>query len=242
MDDLRSNIGLFNTLRPKQSGRHFADATFKRIFFNENLRISIKSSLFIPKGSINNIPALVQIMAWRRPGDKPLSEPMLIRLPTHIWVTLPQWVKVNKTFSIYMRLWQNMYALFCLLRTSNSGTHTSLRLVVLSSTLYIEYFPSLSCTRYILLYLAEYKAAKLQCTCQIPMWLKKLTYNLQEPKCLCWRKWRAKAMYPLSRRFQDKYTLSSNRKNIPNFKKSKSRFSWIWQYCWMFAFCVYCHN
>ena len=25
---------------------------------------------------INNIPAMVQIMAWRRPGDKPLSEPM----------------------------------------------------------------------------------------------------------------------------------------------------------------------
>ena len=30
---------------------------------------------FVPKGPINNIPALVQIMAWRRPGDKPLSEP-----------------------------------------------------------------------------------------------------------------------------------------------------------------------
>ena len=28
---------------------------------------------FVPKGPINKIPALVQIMAWRRPGDKPLS-------------------------------------------------------------------------------------------------------------------------------------------------------------------------
>ena len=28
----------------------------------------------MPKGPINNIPALVQIMAWPRPGDKPLSE------------------------------------------------------------------------------------------------------------------------------------------------------------------------
>ena len=51
----------------------------------------IKNSLkFVPKGPINDIPALVQIMAWRRPGDKPLSEPMLVSLPTHICVTRPQ--------------------------------------------------------------------------------------------------------------------------------------------------------
>ena len=48
---------------------------------------------FAPKGPINNIPALVQIMAWRRQGDKPLSEPMLIFAPTHICVTRPQWLK-----------------------------------------------------------------------------------------------------------------------------------------------------
>ena len=48
---------------------------------------------FVPKRQINNIPALVQIMAWRRQGDKPLSEPMLARLPMHICVTQPQWVK-----------------------------------------------------------------------------------------------------------------------------------------------------
>ena len=35
---------------------------------------------------------LVKIMAWRRPGDKPLSEPMMVRLPTHICVSRPQWV------------------------------------------------------------------------------------------------------------------------------------------------------
>ena len=39
---------------------------------------------FVRKGPINNNPALVQIMAWRRPGDKPLSAPMLVSLPTHI--------------------------------------------------------------------------------------------------------------------------------------------------------------
>ena len=41
---------------------------------------------------INNTPSLVQIMAWRRPGDKPLSEPMMVSLTTHICVTRPQWV------------------------------------------------------------------------------------------------------------------------------------------------------
>ena len=51
---------------------------------------------FVPKGWINNIPALVQIMAWRRPGDKPLSETMLVRLLTHICVTRPQWVNTAK--------------------------------------------------------------------------------------------------------------------------------------------------
>ena len=82
-----------NSLRPSKNGRHFPDDTFKRIFLYENVRISIKISLkFVPKGPINNYPSLVQIMAWRRPGDKPLSEPMMARLLTHICVTQPQWV------------------------------------------------------------------------------------------------------------------------------------------------------
>ena len=83
-----------NTLRPRQNGRHFADDIFKCIFLNENVCILIKISLkFVPQGTINNIPALVQIMAWRRPGNMPLSGPMMVRFPTHICVTRPQWVK-----------------------------------------------------------------------------------------------------------------------------------------------------
>ena len=81
------------TLRPRQNSRHFADDIFNRIFVNENVIISIKFSLkFVPKGPINNIPALVQIMDWRRPGDKPLSEPVMVSLLTLICVTRPQWV------------------------------------------------------------------------------------------------------------------------------------------------------
>ena len=70
----------------------------KHIFFNENVWIWIEISLkFVTKGPINNIPSLVQIMAWRRPGDKPLSEPMMVSIPTHICVTRPQWVNVYLT-------------------------------------------------------------------------------------------------------------------------------------------------
>ena len=50
----------FNTLRPKQNGRHFADDIFKCIFLNENAWMPIKISLkFVPQGPINNTPALV---------------------------------------------------------------------------------------------------------------------------------------------------------------------------------------
>ena len=47
---------------------------------------------FISNGSINNILALVQIMAWRRSGDEPLSESIMIILLTHKCVTRPKWV------------------------------------------------------------------------------------------------------------------------------------------------------
>ena len=57
--------------------------------------ISLK---FVPKGPINYISALVQTMAWHRPGDTPLSEPMMVILLTHIWVFRPQWVKYSGAF------------------------------------------------------------------------------------------------------------------------------------------------
>ena len=88
------------TLSRRQDGRHFPEDIFKCIFLNYNIWISIKISLkFVPKGPINNSPALVQIMAWRRAGDKPLSEPMMVRLLTHICVTRPQWVKNTRQWA-----------------------------------------------------------------------------------------------------------------------------------------------
>ena len=51
---------------------------FKCIFLNENYRIPIQISLiFVRRSPIDNKPALVQVMAWRRIGDKPLLEPMM---------------------------------------------------------------------------------------------------------------------------------------------------------------------
>ena len=77
--------------RPRQNARHFTDDIFKCIFLNENIWLSIKTSLnFVPKHQINNIPSLVQIIAWRRSGDKPLCQPMMASLLTHICITRPQ--------------------------------------------------------------------------------------------------------------------------------------------------------
>ena len=96
----------FNTLRPRQNGCHFADDIFSCIFVNENIWVPIKISLkFVPKGSLNNIPALAQIMAWRRPGNKPLSEPMMVSLLTQICVTWLQWVSEVRLANYYS-MWQ----------------------------------------------------------------------------------------------------------------------------------------
>ena len=74
---------MINTLRPRQDDHHFPNDIFKCIFLNENVLIS------------NKIPVLVQILAWHRPGHKPLSEPMMVSFLTHICVTRPQWVEIN---------------------------------------------------------------------------------------------------------------------------------------------------
>ena len=79
-------LGL-NVLTHWRNCHHFEDDIFKCIALNDIGCISINISLtIVPMGQIHNIPALVQIMAWRRPGDKPLSESMM--LYWHIYVSL----------------------------------------------------------------------------------------------------------------------------------------------------------
>ena len=92
--DALNLVSYFNTLRPKQNDRHFADDIFKSIFLNENAWIPIEISLkFVVKVTIDNIPALVQIMAWGRPGDKPLSEPMVASLRIYASLRLNELIR-----------------------------------------------------------------------------------------------------------------------------------------------------
>ena len=122
------NENYLDTLRPRQDGRRFSDDTFECIFLKENVIILIKISLkFVPNGPIDNITELVQIMAWRRPGDKPLSESMMVRLPTHICATLPQWVniaEVKTAEGIFLLSPNNLFSV---------AVYSSLQLVIKSS-------------------------------------------------------------------------------------------------------------
>ena len=55
-----------------------ADDNFKCIIFNENDRIPNQISLkLVLRSPIGSKPALVQVMAWRRTGDKPLPKSMI---------------------------------------------------------------------------------------------------------------------------------------------------------------------
>ena len=84
---------LLNTLRARQYGYRFPNDIFKCIFVNENVLILIEISLkFVPKVQINDIQALVQIMAGCPLGDMPLSGPVTVSSLMHICVTRPQWV------------------------------------------------------------------------------------------------------------------------------------------------------
>ena len=70
---------------PCQNGRHFADIS-KCIFMSDNIWISFDILLTFLKGPIDNKSALVQALAWRRTGDKPLPEPRLTYLTdAYMW-------------------------------------------------------------------------------------------------------------------------------------------------------------
>ena len=67
---------------------------FKYILLNETEWTSLTISLrVVPKVQINNIPSLVQMMAWLPPGYKPLSEQMVGRLLTRICLNQAKSVK-----------------------------------------------------------------------------------------------------------------------------------------------------
>ena len=81
-------------------------------FVEWNVKILLKISLkFVPMVWYYNIPSVLQIMAWHWPGDKPLSEPIMVELQTHICVTQPQWVKapgyLYPSCQLYSLYWTN---------------------------------------------------------------------------------------------------------------------------------------
>ena len=58
--------------------RHFSDGFLNAFFHVKIYQFSLQISLkFVPKVRTDNIAALIQIMACRVVGAKPLSEPML---------------------------------------------------------------------------------------------------------------------------------------------------------------------
>ena len=87
------NFNTINTLRPRRNGQHFADdlckhniLQWKCLDFNYNVLNCVL------KDKINNILALVQVMTWRRSGDEPLFELMMVSLLSLISVAQPQWI------------------------------------------------------------------------------------------------------------------------------------------------------
>ena len=67
--DLTPTIPILTHWDQDKMATIFPDDIFICIFLNENIWMPIKISLkFVLKGVINNIPTMVQIMDWRRPG------------------------------------------------------------------------------------------------------------------------------------------------------------------------------
>ena len=52
-------------------------------------------------------------MAWRRTGDKPLSEPMMVSLPTYLCITRPQWVNVFESDLYFIFICTFLLAAIC---------------------------------------------------------------------------------------------------------------------------------
>ena len=114
---LLQTLCIFNSFPPWTKWPPFHRWHFQMHFHNGNVWILFKIPLkFVPKVWIDNIPALVQIMAWHQPSNNPLLEPMMASLLTHICVTWPQWVKHGWLGSIGPQRAYVMADMWCFLR------------------------------------------------------------------------------------------------------------------------------
>ena len=101
---------ILTPFRRRQFQMYFLERIYKfRIRLHWNLFPRVTLTIF-------QYWLMVQIMAWRRSGDKPLSEPMMVILPTHICVTRPQWVRSQFTPTQDLSL--SVWSCVCLSYTS----------------------------------------------------------------------------------------------------------------------------
>ena len=98
-----------NTLSSRQKSRHFVDDIFKCISWRKCINFESNLTEYFPKGIFDNIPELMQKMAWRLPGDRPLTEPMTVILLMHVCVTWPQWV--NDSMGNHLKYNKNSFAI-----------------------------------------------------------------------------------------------------------------------------------
>ena len=97
------SIAAFTTLRPTKMVATFKTTIWNLFSWMKMYDFRLRFHWSLTNCLINNIPTLVQIMALCRPGDKPLSELMMVYLLTHICVTRPRWVKENSRQLFYCR-------------------------------------------------------------------------------------------------------------------------------------------
>ena len=67
---------ILNTMKLRQNGHHFADDIFKQIFGTTIIPFLFNFTERYYRGFNCQYDSMVQIIAWHRSGDKPLSEPM----------------------------------------------------------------------------------------------------------------------------------------------------------------------
>ena len=93
-------------MKLRQNGHLFPDDNFKCIFFNESVCV------FLLKFHWNLLQrvqlTMLQLMACCQPGNKPLAEPVMVRLLMHICITQPQWV-LHYCKLLYWYSWFSSY-------------------------------------------------------------------------------------------------------------------------------------
>ena len=76
---------------------------------------------------ISNVITFTTILVGSPPGYKPLSEPMMVGLPTHICVSRPQWVNGHHEdrYPLYFEFWTSLLTLDLVMGTPATYCHTS---------------------------------------------------------------------------------------------------------------------